>query len=113
MCPVTLRLIMNMYISQKMQVRFSNVLSSQFTVRNGVKQEGVISPILFTVYLDSLIKTLKQKNISCKIGNTFLGVFGYADDLTFSCLTVYALQEMLNVCKDFCKDVWIKEQTMY
>ena len=32
MCPVTLRLIMNMYISQKMQVRFSNVLSSQFTV---------------------------------------------------------------------------------
>ena len=38
LCPVTLRLIMNMYISQKMQVRFSNVLSSQFTVGNGVKQ---------------------------------------------------------------------------
>ena len=38
MCPVTLRLIMNMYISQKMQVRFSNELSSQFTVGNGVKQ---------------------------------------------------------------------------
>ena len=36
MCPVTLRLIMNMYISQKMQVRFSKIrfkldLSSQFT----------------------------------------------------------------------------------
>ena len=42
MCPVTLRLIMNMYISQKMQVRFSNVLSSQFTVGNGVKQGGVL-----------------------------------------------------------------------
>ena len=39
MCPVTLRLIMNMYISQKMQVRFSNVLSSQFTVGNGVNKE--------------------------------------------------------------------------
>ena len=49
MCPVTLRLIMNMYISQKMQVRFSNVLSSPFTVGNGVKQGGVLSPILFTV----------------------------------------------------------------
>ena len=31
MCPVTLRLIMNMYISQKMQVRFSNVFSGQET----------------------------------------------------------------------------------
>ena len=60
MCPVTLRLIMNMYISQKRQVRFSNVLSSQVTVGNGVKQGGVLSPILFTVYLDSLIKTKKH-----------------------------------------------------
>ena len=70
MCPVTF-MIMNMYISQKMQVRFSNVLSSQFTVGNGVKQGGVLSPILFTVYLDSLIKNLKQRNIGCKIGNNF------------------------------------------
>ena len=45
MCPVTLRLIMHMYMSQKMQVRNSNVLSSQFTVGNGVKQGGVLSPI--------------------------------------------------------------------
>ena len=104
MCPVTLRLIMNMYISQKMQVRFSNVLSSQFTVGNGVKQGGVLSPILFTVYLDSLIKTLKQRNIGCKIGNKFLGVFGYADDLTLLCPTLSGLQEMLNVCEDFAKD---------
>ena len=28
MCPVVLPLIMNMYISQKMQVRFSNSLSN-------------------------------------------------------------------------------------
>ena len=104
MCPVTIRLIMNMYISQKMQVRFSNVLSSQFTLGNGVKQGGVLSPILFTVYLDSLIKTLKQRNIGCKIGNKFLGVFGYADDLTLLCPTLSGLQEMLNACEDFATD---------
>ena len=103
MCPVTLRLIMNMYISQKMQVRFSNVLPSQFTVGNEVKQGGVLSPILFTVYLGSLTKTLKQRNIGCKIGNKFLGVFGYADDLTLLCPTLSGLQEMLNVCEDFAK----------
>ena len=64
MCPVTLRLIMNMYISRKMQLRFSNILSSQFTyIGKVVKQGGVLSPILFTVYLESLIKALKQRNI--------------------------------------------------
>ena len=53
MCPVTLRLIINMYISQKMKVIFSNVLSGQFTVKNGIRQRGVLSSISFTVYLDS------------------------------------------------------------
>ena len=47
MCPVTLRLIMNMYISQKMQVGFSNVLSSQFTVGNEVKQGCVITYFIY------------------------------------------------------------------
>ena len=65
-----------------MQVRWGEILSKQFSVGNGVKQGGVLSPVLFTVYLDNLLKTLKQRNIGCKIGNSYLGVFGYADDLT-------------------------------
>ena len=76
MCPIVLRLIIAMYISQMMQVRWGEILSKQ----NGVKQGGVLSPVLFTVYLDNLLKTLKQRNIGCKIGNSYLGVFGYADD---------------------------------
>ena len=55
MCPVVLRLIMNMHVSQKMQVRFSNSLSNQVPVGNGVKQGGVIYPILFTAYFANLI----------------------------------------------------------
>ena len=35
-----------------MQVRFSNSLSSEFTVGNGVKQGLVLSIILFTVYFE-------------------------------------------------------------
>ena len=85
MCPIVLRLIIAMYISQMMQVRWGEILSKQFPVRNGVKQGGVSSPVLFTVYLDNLLKTLKQRNIECKIGDSYLGVFGYADDLTLLC----------------------------
>ena len=47
---------------------------------------------------------MKQRNIGCKIGNKFLGVFDYADDLTLLCPTLSGLQEMLNVCEDFAKD---------
>ena len=104
MCPVVLRLIMNMYILQKMQVIISNSLSNQFTVGNGIKQGGVLSPILFTVYIKNLVKTMKKKNVGCKIGNTFVGVFGYPDDLTLVCPTISGLREMLNICEDYAND---------
>ena len=88
MCPRVLRLIMNMYISQRMQLRFGTAMSSQFSMSNGVKQGGVLSPILFTIYIGNLIIQLRKLNIGCKIDNSFLGVFGYVDDLTFYVLVV-------------------------
>ena len=42
-----------------MFVRWGNTISAQFTVANGVKQGGVISPILFKVYIDCLSKTVQ------------------------------------------------------
>ena len=35
--------------------------SSTFSVGNGVKQGGVLSPVLFIVYLDGLIDKLRKK----------------------------------------------------
>ena len=104
MCPLVLRLIMNMYISQRMQVRFGTAMSSHFSISNGVKQGGVLSPILFTIYIDNLIIQLRKFNIGCKIGNSFLGVFGYADDLTLLCPSLAGLKQMLNVCEDYAKE---------
>ena len=104
MCPIVLRLITAMYISQMMQVRWGEILSKQFKVGNGVKQGGVLSPRLFTVYLDNLLKTLKQRNIGCKIGSSYFGVFGYANDLTLLCLSLTGLKEMLNTCEVYAKD---------
>ena len=87
-----------------MQVRWGEILSKQFPVENEVKQGGVLSPVLFTVYLDNLLKTLKQRNIGCKIGNSYLGVFGYADDLTLLCPSLTGLKEMLKTCEVYAED---------
>ena len=47
MCPLTVRLLMNMYTSQKLQVKWNDKLSERFDVTNGVRQGGgVISPII-------------------------------------------------------------------
>ena len=87
-----------------MQVRFGTAMSSHFSISNGVKQGGVLSPILFTIYIDNLIIQLRKLNIGCKICNPFLGVFGYADDLTLLCPSLAGLKQMLNVCEDYAKE---------
>ena len=58
------------------------MISNKYSIANGVKQGGVLSSIIFGIYMDNLIKRLKDSTIGCTIGNNYVGVFCYADDLT-------------------------------
>lgn len=52
------RFLVSWYRSQKMQIRWNDSLATPFSVTNGIGQEGVLSPILFTVYLNNLLTSL-------------------------------------------------------
>ena len=62
MCPIVLRLLINMYIHQKIQVKWNDMLSNQYSISNGVKQGGCLSSTLFTIYLNDLIDVLRSSN---------------------------------------------------
>ena len=76
-----LRLLMYMYTNQSLQVKWGTKVSHKFGVQNGVKQGGVLSPILFAVYMDGLFKRLQECGYGCRIGRHYVGGMGYADDL--------------------------------
>ena len=77
--------------------------SEKYGIANGVRQGGVLSPI-FCIYMDSLIKRLKDSNIDCEIGNNYVGVFGYADDLTLINPTLTELKSMLAICENYANE---------
>ena len=103
-CPVVLRLIMNMYTNQEIQIKWNNLLSTKCEISNGVKQGGCLSPSLFSVYLNNLITNLKKSNIGCRYGSEYMGVYGYADDLSLLCPSFSGLKEMLNICERYAND---------
>ena len=99
LCPIVLRLLMNMYINQTIQVRWNNTLSNVCGISNGVKQGGCLSPTLFSLYINNLINILRKNNICCRYGPHFRGVYGYADDISLLCPTVSGMKEKLKTCK--------------
>ena len=80
-CPRIVQLLCYMYLNQACCVKWNSKNSSDFTVSNGVKQGAVISPILFSAYMDILFKQLKHNGIGCHVGPVYAGAFGYADDV--------------------------------
>ena len=99
------RLLLVMYEKQKTNVRWNNVLSETFTVNNGAKQGTVLSPILFCVYIDSLFSVLRRNRTGCWINGMYAGIMGYADDMCLLSPTQDGLQEMVQICSDYCKNL--------
>ena len=65
-----------------MRVRWNSTFSELFSVSNGVKQGGVLSPILFSLYLDKLLVELRELGIGCHMNGLFTAAFIYANDIT-------------------------------
>ena len=65
------RLLVNMYTNQTLRVRWNAEFSVSFTATNGVKQGGVISPVLFCVYMDGLLAELADSGYGCFMSGVF------------------------------------------
>ena len=75
MCPLFLWFFIHSYCNQKMRIKWIGSLSGTFSASNGVKQGGVLSPLLFIVYLDQLILALKESGIGCHLCHMWVHSF--------------------------------------
>ena len=99
--PDFVSLLLDSYERQQVCFKWQDTISEHFNVSNGVRQGGILSPLLFNIYMDELLFTLERNGVGCYMGHHYFGAIGYADDLTLICPNRNGLQKMLNNCEEF------------
>jgi len=94
---IFIEILINWYGKLNSFIRWNDKISSSFCITSGVRQGGILSPILFAVCVDDLLKKLENSKMGCFVRSLCCNSFMYADDLILLSITVQDLQTLVNV----------------
>ena len=95
------RILFLLYSQLSLCVLWNGCISDSFMSLNGLKQGGILSPFLFSVYMNDLLSGLEKLKVGCFVGHVYFGCLAYADDIILLAPTLAALRIMLTFCSLF------------
>ena len=102
--PKIIRLIQDLYSKSKTCIKLDNKLSDYFQVSLGVRQGCVLSPILFNIYINGLVRSLSNVCSSpAVLGHLKVPILMYADDIILLSESPVGLQNSMNSLQLYCK----------
>ena len=87
----------NLYREFHVKVKVQGELSSHGRIEQGLKQGGVLSTTLLTLFMDDKIRKIHMENLGAKIGRKSIGIIAYADDEVLISTDPTELQQLLDI----------------
>lgn len=91
-----LRIIRNLYWDQKAAIRINNDNSNYTGIKRGVRQGCVLSPDLFNIFSEMILRNLENVE-GIKIGGNNCNNIRYADDIVLLASNEQDLQKMIDI----------------
>ena len=79
------------------KVLYGDCTGDIFLAKNGLRQGGILSTVLFNFYINEVIESVTEMDVGCKLEFDSANIIGYADDLILLAPTARALQQMLHI----------------
>lgn len=90
----------SMYREVSCIIKLNDQLTDWFPINNGVKQGYLLSPTLFSLYIENLVDELKSARAGIDINNDHVAALFYADDIVLLAHNEESLQlELDNWCR--------------
>lgn len=82
-------------------VRWGCLISTPFPVLASVRQGGILSAFLFSVYMDKLSEMLTKSDLGCRVRNIICNNYFYADDICLLTTSISSLKKLLKICEEY------------
>jgi len=77
-------------------VCYGNFIAHEWRVTNGVRQGGILSPLLFNYYINECIETVSSMPVGCRVCFQPVNIIGYADDILLLSPSASGLQRIMD-----------------
>ncbi|VDI00781.1 Hypothetical predicted protein [Mytilus galloprovincialis] len=94
-------LIDEIYSDMRSSVLFNGRLSRWFELKRGVRQGGVLSALLYLVYINDLLCDIEDSKLGCVLLDISVSSSVQADDIALLSTTEKGMQHLINICQTY------------
>jgi len=98
------RILQEMYKKVRRKVKIGEGTTDEFEVEVGVAQGSVLSPFLYSCFINGLIKRMKERGIGIEIAGEKIAILLYADDIVLMMENNKQMEEALKILDEYASE---------